>query len=275
MALFIVGCSGSDDEETTTTSLVGSTGVGLGSGSGVRTPTPIAAELIGTHHMLGEKIIPSEDTPPEFAEALSQGRPVVLLFYVQGSLDDTIVMEWLVGSGISNPDDVADTTTTTDADDTGTEDDDTDTDDSSTTSTTQYSNTSTTEAPKEPLQDLFPDFCYLIYNYDDPDSYGDLSTLLEVNYPPELIFIDGTGTIQEIWNGFVDWEVVNQCLTNLANNSDYTYNPAYDNNTTNTTADDNDEEDEDDDEDEDDTDDEEDEDDEDGDDTDDDEEDEE
>ena len=45
--------------------------------------------------------------------------------------------------------------------------------------------------------------------------YGDLSTLLKVQYPPKVVLVDGTGTIQEIWNGYVDEGSLNQSLVNL------------------------------------------------------------
>jgi len=45
--------------------------------------------------------------------------------------------------------------------------------------------------------------------------YGDLSTLLGVTYPPELILIDRAGIIRQVWNGFVDEGSLNQSLVNL------------------------------------------------------------
>lgn len=65
------------------------------------------------------------------------------------------------------------------------------------------------------LQPQFPNYRFLIYDYSIPDAYGDLSSLLAVNYPPELVLVDGTGTIREIWNGFVDEGTLNQSLVNL------------------------------------------------------------
>lgn len=65
------------------------------------------------------------------------------------------------------------------------------------------------------LQPSFPSYVFLLYDYKTPDLYGDLSTLLKVNYPPELILVDGTGTIKQVWNGFVDQGTINQSLVNL------------------------------------------------------------
>jgi hypothetical protein len=65
------------------------------------------------------------------------------------------------------------------------------------------------------LQGSFPDYAFLIYDFADPDAYGDLSTLLQVDYPPAVIMIDDTGTIETVWNGYVDEGTLNQDLVDL------------------------------------------------------------
>ena len=70
-------------------------------------------------------------------------------------------------------------------------------------------------ASLQKLQPEFSSYTFGIYDYKTPSAYGDLSTMLQVNYPPELILIDGKGTIKEIWNGFVDEGTMNQSLVNL------------------------------------------------------------
>ena len=65
------------------------------------------------------------------------------------------------------------------------------------------------------LQPGFPDYVFLLYDYKMTGAYGDLSTLLGVSYPPELVLVDGTGTIREVWNGYVDEGTLNQSLVNL------------------------------------------------------------
>ena len=65
------------------------------------------------------------------------------------------------------------------------------------------------------LAPTFPGYVFLLYDYKTPDTYGDLSTLLEVDYPPELILIDGTGTVKTVLNGYVDEGTINQSLVNL------------------------------------------------------------
>ena len=75
------------------------------------------------------------------------------------------------------------------------------------------------------LQPQFPNYVFLLYDYKTPDSYGDLSTLLKVNYPPELVLVDGTGVVKQIWNGYVDQGTINQSLVNLAAGSGATTAP--------------------------------------------------
>jgi len=65
------------------------------------------------------------------------------------------------------------------------------------------------------LQPAFKDYVFLLYDYKTPSVYGDLSTLLNVSYPPELVLVDGTGTIKEIWNGYIDEGTLNQGLVNI------------------------------------------------------------
>ena len=65
------------------------------------------------------------------------------------------------------------------------------------------------------LQPDYPDFLFLIYDYKNAASYGDLSNLLEVGYPPELILVGGDGYVTDIWNGYVDEGTINQGLADL------------------------------------------------------------
>ncbi len=65
------------------------------------------------------------------------------------------------------------------------------------------------------VQPEFPEYTFLIYDYENPRSYGDLSMLLQVNYPPEIVLIDRGGTVRDIWNGYVDEGTLRQCLINL------------------------------------------------------------
>jgi hypothetical protein len=133
------------------------------SSSIVVTPTVPAGGSAGkANDLLHTQLKTTVDTPSEYVDAIDQGRPVVVLFYVTGSVDDAKVLE----------------------------------------NVTQ-------------LQQAFSDYVFLLYDYKTASAYGDLSTLLKVNYPPELILFDGTGTIQEIWNGYVDEGTLNQSLVNL------------------------------------------------------------
>jgi hypothetical protein len=126
----------------------------------VTTGLPVATTesdgLVGTH------IEATDSTPREYVDAIQQGKPIVVLFYVTGSADDAKVQEAV--------------------------------------------NT---------LQGSFGGYVFLLYDYKTPDVYGDLSTLLKVNYPPQLVLIDGSGTVRTVFNGYVDEGTINQALVNL------------------------------------------------------------
>ena len=148
-AVVVAGCSG---EEETTTSI----------GQAVTATVPTGGSGGSAKDVLGKPLDTTDSTPVEYTEAVEQGRPVVLLFYVPGSTDDVQVLESLTA-----------------------------------------------------LQADFEQYVFLLYDYSRPSAYGDLSTLLEVNYPPELVLVDGLGVPREIWNGFVDEGTINQGLVNL------------------------------------------------------------
>jgi hypothetical protein len=148
-AFVVVGCGG--EEETTTTTLN-------------TVPVAVAASgaTSGTGDVLGEPLQTTDSTPAEYREAVAEGRPVVLLFYVPGQVDDVEVLDNLTA-----------------------------------------------------LQPDFDEYVFLLYDYSVPSDYGDLSTLLNVNYPPEVVLVDGLGVPVEIWNGYVDEGTLNQSLVNL------------------------------------------------------------
>jgi hypothetical protein len=70
----------------------------------------------------------------------------------------------------------------------------------------------------ENLQQLQPSFgayTFFSYEYSDSEKYGDLSTLLAVDYPPMMFLFDRTGIIRQVWSGYVDQGSLNQSLVNL------------------------------------------------------------
>jgi hypothetical protein len=69
------------------------------------------------------------------------------------------------------------------------------------------------------LRGSFGRYEFLTYEYSSSDLYEDLSTLLDVGYPPHLVLIDETGTVADVWNGYVDQGSLNQSLVNLRTNS--------------------------------------------------------
>lgn len=149
-AVIVAGCSG--EEETTTSSTK----------KAVATTVKAGESVSSAEEVLGKPLEISDSTPTEYVEAVEQGRPVVLLFYVPGSTDDIQVLDSLTA-----------------------------------------------------LQADFDSYVFLLYDYSNPSAYGDLSTLLQVDYPPELVLVDGLGVPREIWNGYVDEGTINQGLVNL------------------------------------------------------------
>lgn len=67
----------------------------------------------------------------------------------------------------------------------------------------------------ERLEPSFSRYDFLKYDYSLPDKYGDLTTLLNVSYPPELVLIDRSGIVRQVWTGYVDEGSLNQSLVNL------------------------------------------------------------
>lgn len=145
--LFAWGCTPGDGQTTTTVAAPGIL------------PPPPGENGRG---LLDTTIVPTESTPKEFTEAVAQGRPVVILFYIPGGTDDQKVLDSV-----------------------------------------------------RALQPSFAEYVFLLYDHKSAGAYGDLSMLLAVDYPPQLVLVDSTGTIREIWNGYVDEGTINQGLVNL------------------------------------------------------------
>ena len=65
------------------------------------------------------------------------------------------------------------------------------------------------------LQPSYGAYTFFFYDYSDSEAYGDLATLLAVDYSPLIVMIDQEGIIETIWSGFVDQGTLNQSLVNL------------------------------------------------------------
>jgi hypothetical protein len=150
-AVFLGACGGGGEGSTTASSVL-------------KTTPTTAERSVGSavEDLLFTKLAVTLDTPEEVVAAIGQARPVVMLFYVPGNVDDAKVLEAYKAA-----------------------------------------------APE------FPEYTFLTYDYKTPDAYGDLSMLLQVNYPPEIVLIDRGGTVRNIWNGYVDEGTLKQCLINL------------------------------------------------------------
>jgi hypothetical protein len=151
LVVFLWGCGGSGQSSTTPSTLVS-------------TPHVTAPQSVGSavEDLLLTKLAVTQDTPEEYVAAIGQARPVVMLFYVPGNVDDAKVLETF-----------------------------------------------------KALAPEFPEYTFLAYDFKTPSAYGDLSMLLQVNYPPEIVLVDQGGTVRGIWNGYVDEGTLKQCLINL------------------------------------------------------------
>jgi hypothetical protein len=151
LAVFLSACGGGGNASTTDSSVA-------------RTTRTTAPRSVGSavEELLLTKIATTDETPQEYVAAVGQARPVVMLFYVPGNVDDGKVLEAF-----------------------------------------------------QAVQTDFPEYTFLAYDYKTPSAYGDLSMLLQVNYPPEIVLVDRAGTVRQIWNGYVDEGTLEQCLINL------------------------------------------------------------
>ena len=151
LAVFLWGCGGGGGDSTTPSTLVNTT------------PTT-APQSVGSavEELLLTKLAVTEDTPEEYVAAIGQARPVAMLFYMPGNVDDAKVLEAFRTVALE-----------------------------------------------------FPEYTFLTYDFKTPSAYGDLSMLLQVNYPPEIVLVDRGGTVRDIWNGYVDEGTLKQCLINL------------------------------------------------------------
>jgi hypothetical protein len=165
LAVFLAACGGSGAQATST-----SNGA---SGTAGAASNPASASAAGTHSAAGnvggavqqqefQKLATTQDTPEEYVAAVGQARPIAILFYVPGNVDDAKVLDVFKSA-----------------------------------------------------QADFPDYTFLTYDYKSPQNYGDLSLLLDVNYPPETVLINKAGEVRQIWNGYVDDGTLKQCLINV------------------------------------------------------------
>jgi len=152
VAVLLGGCGGGGQDTSTTSTTV------------AKTTRTTAAQTAGSavQDLLMTQLATTQDTPEEYVAAVGQAKPVAMVFYVPGSVDDMKVLDVF-----------------------------------------------------ELVQADFPDYTFLEYDYRNPQAYGDLSLLLQVNYPPETVLIDRAGAVRYIWNGYVDEGTLRQCLINI------------------------------------------------------------
>jgi len=65
------------------------------------------------------------------------------------------------------------------------------------------------------LAPRYKDVSFVSYNFDDPESLGDLTTQLGSHYPPFAAFVDSHGIVQYFITGYADEAVFNQYVVNI------------------------------------------------------------
>ena len=83
LAVAIAGCGGGGGA-TTTTAAAPRAGAG---------PATTVAPGTAVNPLIGQPLTPTQNTPAEIADAISQHRPLVILFYVPGGADDGVVLD--------------------------------------------------------------------------------------------------------------------------------------------------------------------------------------
>jgi hypothetical protein len=149
LAVLLGACGGDSATTDSTTAQPTQTTLARSAGSAVQ-------------DLLLTKLATTQDTPEAYVAAVGQAKPVAILFYVPGNIDDSKVLDVF-----------------------------------------------------KLVQADFPDYTFLEYDYRNPLAYGDLSLLLQVNYPPEIVLIDKAGAVRNIWNGYFDEGSLRQCLINI------------------------------------------------------------
>lgn len=164
LAVLLAACGGGGAEATSTPNDASGTAGAPSSAASAAAANPAGSGNVGGAVQKQEflKLATTQDTPEEYVAAVGQARPVAMLFYVPGNVDDAKVLE-------------------------------------------VFKN----------VQADFPDYTFLTYDYKSPQNYGDLSLLLDVNYPPETVLINRAGEVRQIWNGYVDEGTLKQCLINV------------------------------------------------------------
>jgi ABC-type Fe3+-hydroxamate transport system substrate-binding protein len=112
--------------------------------------------------IVGVQLVATDETPELVAEALAERRPVVILFYVPGSEDDSLVREAL-----------------------------------------------------DKLEPKYEDILVVRYDFKAPDEFGDLARVLQIDYPPQLVFVTPSGQVRSVLSGYVDEGTLNMHLVNV------------------------------------------------------------
>jgi hypothetical protein len=156
LSLFVIGCGGGDDQSSDTT---------VTTAAQAAIVQPVANTVPARHSyegLVGTQLEPTEETPAAVKDALTEGRPVLVFFYVAGSYDDGLVRETI-----------------------------------------------------DKLLPKYEDITLAAFDFKAPDAFGDLARLLQIDYPPQLVFIDTAGVVRSVLSGYADEGTLNQHLVNI------------------------------------------------------------
>lgn len=71
------------------------------------------------------------------------------------------------------------------------------------------------KASLDALAPRYQDVSFVSYNFDEPESLGDLPSQLGSHYPPFAAFVDANGIVQYFTTGYADEAVFNQYVVNI------------------------------------------------------------
>lgn len=86
LVFLLAGCGGGDDEAATTSATQTNT-----TQANTATAARQAAEEAKPEDLIGQVIVPTENTPSDFTESINNRRPIAVTFYMLGPTDDNRV----------------------------------------------------------------------------------------------------------------------------------------------------------------------------------------
>ncbi len=89
VAFLIAGCGGSEETTTAATTKASKTGAAAASSAGGASATKVDA-------IVGQVIVPTDQSPADFKKSIEARRPIVMTFYMNGTSDDAQVRTFVL-----------------------------------------------------------------------------------------------------------------------------------------------------------------------------------